>query len=252
MTKKRSEADTSQLIIRPRKRKEEVITEREPPLKIRIKEPTREALERRAAERGVSMNVEVNDRLESSFLNSDILNFFFQGNSSLEEVLILRRYLKAIKEATVQAGEHAGRWWVYAPTTPFALDRERVANTWLSGNLDADVFDVEKMAASIRTEIESRILKPAVDVMERDGAPGLPTAYSSREEMMAAADHLYLLRKSCEVLISLRDREDEGKLRREYEPIYKAAAEWEKLKPELAASEQKVYSAVFELAKIEG
>lgn len=248
MARNRSPADTVQLIVRPPRRAKptDAIEEDRANLKIRLREPIRQALERSAEKRGVSMNIEVSDKLESAFFTSDAMNFFFRGGTTLEEVLILRRYLEAIKEATVRAGDRAERWWVYASAAPFALDRERMARAWRDGNLDAGAFDVAAMAAPIRTETE-KTLQWTIAALADCGVPGLPTAHNTPEEAEIAGRHLYGLWKSCEILGNRRRFESEAELREKYAQIYQAAAEWSQHKRELAPSDRQRYAAILDL-----
>ncbi|WP_173977979.1 TraY domain-containing protein [Magnetospirillum sp. UT-4] len=210
---------------------------------------TKTRLEDAARGSGRSQSQEAEARIEGSFFTEDVLTFLFGSNIRLEEVLILRRYLEAIKEATVRAGDRADRWWVYAAAAPFALDRDRIASSWRDGNLDRGAFDVAAMAEPIRAETE-KILQRTIASLADRGAPGLPTAYSTIEEADAAGRHLYDFRKSCEILGNRRRFEGNAELREKYAPIYLAAAEWSQHEKQgdLSPSEKQIYAAILELA----
>ena len=46
---------------------------------LRVKEPMRARIERSAKDRGVSMNAEINDRLETTFTKEELFDRFFGG-----------------------------------------------------------------------------------------------------------------------------------------------------------------------------
>lgn len=113
-------------------------------------------MEEAAASNRRSLSEEIEARLEAANMAQGMADFLFGSGMRLEELLVLRRYLEAIKEATTRAGGQASRWWVYAAAAPFSLDRDRMAQAWMDGNLDPGAFDVAAMATPIRAETEKR------------------------------------------------------------------------------------------------
>lgn len=197
MTRRRSADESSQLIIRQNKRtKAPSLSEAgEPNFKLRLKEPIRDALERSAKERGISMNSEASDRLESSFFSGEVIDFFFRSGTSIEEVLILRRYLEALKQSVEMAGDIPERCWVYAPFAGFPLNLDALGEGWQQGNLDAAAFDIPRMASSIR----SGVICSAADDIERNGIPPLPGRSQKGEERQQAL-RLWRFKRACRFL----------------------------------------------------
>ncbi|WP_083763557.1 Arc family DNA-binding protein [Paramagnetospirillum magneticum] len=197
MPRHRNADESSQLIIRQNKRskKAENSETGEPNFKLRLKEPIRDALERSANRRGISMNSEASERLESAFFTEEVINFFFRSGTSIEEVLILRRYLVALKQSVELAGDIPERCWVYAPFAGFPLNLDALGEGWQQGNLDAAAFDIPGMALRIR----SGVICAAADDIERNGPPILAGRSQEGEERKQAL-RLWQFKKACRFL----------------------------------------------------
>jgi hypothetical protein len=81
-------------------------------LKVRMKEPLRATLEKAAAQRGVSLNSEIVDRLEQSHEIQNVLDWLFQEKIVPEEVLALKACWPALRRAVAKgAGNHTATGW---------------------------------------------------------------------------------------------------------------------------------------------
>jgi hypothetical protein len=201
-------------------------------------------MEAAAAGNRRSLSEEIETRLEAASMAQGMADFLFGSGMRLEELLILRRYLEAIKAATTLGGDDPGRWMFYANQVRFAFDRDGWGHGIAAGSMDA-AFDITAMAADVRRQVEGELAK-AVETLAAHGVPTLPTAYRSKDEAEAAARHFRALQRACTLLCNLAH---EPGLREHFAPIYAAAAEWsQQYRRELAPAERERYRPILDLA----
>lgn len=86
-------------------------------LKVRLKEPTRADVERAAKRRGISLNAEMVDRIESGTMMTTLA----EGKFGISDLARFRDYVDAIRRGLQLAGEDEEQWLGYARYVHFPV-----------------------------------------------------------------------------------------------------------------------------------
>jgi Arc-like DNA binding domain len=87
---------------------------------LRVKEPMRARIERESKQRGVSMNAEITDRLETSFFKEDMLDRFFGGPEM--------RRMATVWAAKFAEGARHGAYSEHGPPFDRPLDKKELTD----------------------------------------------------------------------------------------------------------------------------
>lgn len=208
--------------VRPKARNRKPTAGKRYPLNMRTTKEVREKLEAAAFESGRSLVQEVEKRIEESFYVENALNLLFGEASSMDEAVILRRYMQAIKYATGEAGEDPRNWWQYAMHAPFAFNPEEFFGK------DTKAFDIESMTKPIRSEIdkflrgiEADVKKNGPPLMQLEMYERLPgeTKFDNRASREAARQYDYF--RSLRILDNRSRRElNDDTLRKRFPKLF--------------------------------
>lgn len=137
-------------------------------LKVRLKESVRRDVERTARERGISLNAEAVDRIESGTLTRQLS----AGAFDLSDLERFRTFALFVRLALNSAGASEGLWLHYSRLVPFPLPDARADCEVLFAKIVQAVRDDRQ-----RLESEPRSEEPPSD--------------ASEAEMRRASDNLF-------------------------------------------------------------